>query len=227
MTIMSCQCAYVWCEWVNIALRRSLHNHDNIATEGSPVLIEWLQGFQCMHSTIDSTAHFEQFGALCMHNPDDKHSTRPRFAPKTSEFRVTTGANDPSGRPSVVPTGLLCEAKMKYLLTCNIKLEYNIIEVLVYFWLFQTSAVSQRACIQLWKNMNLRAPPYSWEKIKRLTNSAHYRECQVWRGLKLVRTNTGGGRRGRAGGGGWTQIVAGLGGPCGHAVEALMAHGHF
>ena len=48
---------------VNIALRRFLQNHGNIATEGSPkpglcsTHIEWPQGLFIVHSTIDSTAH--------------------------------------------------------------------------------------------------------------------------------------------------------------------------
>ena len=40
---------------------------------------------------------FEQFVALYMHNPDDKHPTRPGFEPSTSEFWATTGPNEPSG----------------------------------------------------------------------------------------------------------------------------------
>ena len=31
-----------------------------------------------------------------MHNPDDKHPTRPGFEPSTSEFQATIGANEPS-----------------------------------------------------------------------------------------------------------------------------------
>ena len=52
---------FEWSEW--IALRRFLLNHGNIATEKSPTsglcptLIEWVQGFFTVHSTIDSTAH--------------------------------------------------------------------------------------------------------------------------------------------------------------------------
>ena len=48
---------------VNIASRRFLHNHGDFATEGSPksglcpTLIEGLQRFFIVHSTIDSTAH--------------------------------------------------------------------------------------------------------------------------------------------------------------------------
>ena len=38
----------------------------------------------------------EQFGALCMHNLDDKYSIRSGFEPSTSEFRASTGTNEPS-----------------------------------------------------------------------------------------------------------------------------------
>ena len=40
---------------------------------------------------------FEQFGALYMHNSDDKHPTQPGFETSISEFRATTGPNEPSG----------------------------------------------------------------------------------------------------------------------------------
>ena len=33
-----------------------------------------------------------------MHNLDDKHPTRSGFEPSTSEFRATTGPNEPSLR---------------------------------------------------------------------------------------------------------------------------------
>ena len=55
---------------MNIALRRFLHNHGNIATEGSPksglysTLIEWLQGFFTVHSTIDNTVHSRPLNGL-------------------------------------------------------------------------------------------------------------------------------------------------------------------
>ena len=57
-------------EYVNIALRRFLHNHGNIATEGSlkpglcTTLIEWIQEFLIVHSTIDSTAHSRPLNSL-------------------------------------------------------------------------------------------------------------------------------------------------------------------
>ena len=58
------------CEWVNIVLRRFLHNHGDIAIEGSPklvlcpTLIEWLQGLFIVHSTIDKIAHSRHFNSL-------------------------------------------------------------------------------------------------------------------------------------------------------------------
>ena len=44
------------------------------------------------HSTLQA---FEQFGALYMHNLDDRYPTRPIFEPSTSEFRATTRSNEP------------------------------------------------------------------------------------------------------------------------------------
>ena len=35
-----------------------------------------------------------------MDNPDDKHPTRTGFEPITSEFRATTGSNEPPRRTS-------------------------------------------------------------------------------------------------------------------------------
>ena len=85
--------------WMNIASRRFLHN---IATEENPksglcpTLLEWLQWFFIVHSTIDSTTHLEQFGALYMHILDEKHPTRPGFEPSTPGFRAATGLIEPS-----------------------------------------------------------------------------------------------------------------------------------
>ena len=48
--------------------------------------------------TIDSTTHaFVEFGALYMHNPNDKHVTRQGCEPGTCEFRATAGSNELSG----------------------------------------------------------------------------------------------------------------------------------
>ena len=48
------------------------------------LLIEWLQGFFILHSTIDSTAHSRPL-----------YSLEHRCKPSTSAFRATTGPNEP------------------------------------------------------------------------------------------------------------------------------------
>ena len=71
---------------VNIVLRRFLHNHGNIATEGSPkselfsTLIEWLQRFFIVHSTIDNTAHSRPLNSLehCIRTTSMAHITLGR-----------------------------------------------------------------------------------------------------------------------------------------------------
>ena len=40
--------------------------------------------YSLVYSIVDSTANFEQFGALYMHNLDDKYPTRPGFESNTS-----------------------------------------------------------------------------------------------------------------------------------------------
>ena len=40
--------------------------------------------YSLVYSNVDSTANFEQFGALYMHNLDDKYPTRPGFKSNTS-----------------------------------------------------------------------------------------------------------------------------------------------
>ena len=40
---------------------------------------------------------FEQFGALYMHNHDDKYQARPGFEPGTSRVQATFDTNEPSG----------------------------------------------------------------------------------------------------------------------------------
>ena len=62
-------------------------------------LIELLQMFFIVHSTIDSTAHMPLNSlehCICT-TPDDKYSNWPGFDPSSSEFRVTTGLSEPSG----------------------------------------------------------------------------------------------------------------------------------
>ena len=45
---------------------------------------------------------FEQFGALYTHSLDGTHHTRPGFEASTSEFRATTGPNEPSGPVNII-----------------------------------------------------------------------------------------------------------------------------
>ena len=40
---------------------------------------------------------FEQFGALYMHNQDDKYPARPGFEPGTSRLQAPVDTNEPSG----------------------------------------------------------------------------------------------------------------------------------
>ena len=92
---------------VHVALRRFLHNRGNIATGGNPksglyalLLSNDPNSFYSAqyHRQLHYTLHaFEQFGTLYMQNLDDKHPTPPGFDPSTSEFRATTGSNEPSG----------------------------------------------------------------------------------------------------------------------------------
>ena len=66
------------------------------------------------HCTLHA---FEQFGALYMHNRNDKHPTQPGFEPSrpTSEFRTTIKSNEPdrigpafTGWSSVISTWYVC-----------------------------------------------------------------------------------------------------------------------
>ena len=45
---------------------------------------EWLQGLFIVHSIIGNAA-FKQFGALYMHNHDDKYPSRQEFEPGTPQ----------------------------------------------------------------------------------------------------------------------------------------------
>ena len=71
---------------------RFLHNHGNIATKGSLSRDYALLLFRMISRVLYSaqyhrqhcTLHaFEQFGALYMHNHDDKYLSQPRFEPGT------------------------------------------------------------------------------------------------------------------------------------------------
>ena len=59
---------------------------------------EWLQWFFIVyyeqHCTLQA---FEQFGALYMHNHDDKYPARPRLEPGASRLEAPVDTNEPSG----------------------------------------------------------------------------------------------------------------------------------
>ena len=50
--------------------------------------------YRRQHCTFHS---FEQFGALYMHNHDDKYQARPGFEPGTSRLQAPIDTNEPSG----------------------------------------------------------------------------------------------------------------------------------
>ena len=89
---------------INIVLRRFLHNHGNIATEGSPKSRDYAlllfrmtsrvlysAQYQRQHRTLHA---FEQFGALYMHNHDDKYPSRPGFEPGTPRLQAPVDTNE-------------------------------------------------------------------------------------------------------------------------------------
>ena len=105
---------------MNIALRRFLHNHGNIATEGSPkpglcptlISNDFKFFYSAQYHRQHRTLHaFEQLGALCMLctmtniRPvyavyavyDDKYPSRPRFEPGTPRLQAPVDTNEPSG----------------------------------------------------------------------------------------------------------------------------------
>ena len=91
---------------MSIALRRFLHNHGNIATEGSPktrlcptVISNDFKGFYSAqyHWQHCKLHAFEQFGALYMHRHDDKYSSRLEFETGTPRLQAPVDTNEPSG----------------------------------------------------------------------------------------------------------------------------------
>ena len=74
---------------MNIALRRFLNNHGNIATEGSPksalrpTLIELIRGLFVVYSTVDSTVHSRP---LIYAQPGWKMGGGPRVVVSTAKF---------------------------------------------------------------------------------------------------------------------------------------------
>ena len=92
---------------MNIALLRFLHNHGNIATEGSPKSSRVLYSAQYhrQHCTLHA---FEQFGALSMHNHDDKYPSRPGFEPGTPRLQAPVDTDEASGPANTKPKEWLC-----------------------------------------------------------------------------------------------------------------------
>ena len=96
---------------MNIALHRFLHNHGDIATEGSPKPGLCARGpllFRMTSRVFYSAQHhsqhcrptlhaFEQFGALSMHNYDDKYPFGPGLEPGTPRLQDPVDTNEPSG----------------------------------------------------------------------------------------------------------------------------------
>ena len=80
-------------EWVNVVLRRFLHNNGNIATKWRPksdlCLTEWLQKLFKVNKNIDSTAH------------SSLNSLEFKPSRSTYEFRATTGPNDEPSEPAL------------------------------------------------------------------------------------------------------------------------------
>ena len=90
---------------MNIVIRRFLYKHGNIATEGSPrpghVLLLFRMTSRVLYSAQyhgqQCTLHaFEQFGALYMHNHDDKYPNRPGFEPGTSRLQAPVDTSEPA-----------------------------------------------------------------------------------------------------------------------------------
>ena len=54
--------------------------------------------YHSQHYTLQS---FEQFGALYMHNHDEKYPSRPGFEPGTSMLQAPVDTNEPSG-PAII-----------------------------------------------------------------------------------------------------------------------------
>ena len=74
------------------------------------LIILYCAQYHKQHCTLQA---FEQFGALCVHNHDDKYPARPGFEPGTSRLQAPVATNEPSGpaslfrklKPSIVRAG--------------------------------------------------------------------------------------------------------------------------
>ena len=97
---------------MNIALRRFLHKHGNIATEEARTRDYALLFFRMTPRVLYGAQYhrqhctpqaFEQFGALYMHNHDDKYPARHWFEPGTSRLQAPVDTIEPSG-PAKIET---------------------------------------------------------------------------------------------------------------------------
>ena len=89
---------------MNIASRHFLHNHLNIATEGGQnyALLLFRMTSRALNDAQYHMQHFtlhafELFGALYVHNHDDKYLSRPGFEPVTSRLQAPVDTNEPLG----------------------------------------------------------------------------------------------------------------------------------
>ena len=91
---------------MNIALLRFLHNHgisrQNEARSRDYALLFFRMSLRVLYIAQYHRQHrtlhaFEQFGALYMHNHDDKYPSRPGFEPGTPRLQAPVDTNEPSG----------------------------------------------------------------------------------------------------------------------------------
>ena len=61
------------------------------------------------HCTLRS---FEQFGALYMHDHDDKYPSRPGFEPGTSRSQAEVDTNEPSGPAKIIINVLVSSIRL-------------------------------------------------------------------------------------------------------------------
>ena len=96
-----------WCEWVNVDLRRFLHNHSTIAKKEArcqdcAILLFRMTSrvlYSAQNHRQNLTLHaFEQFGALYMHNNDIKYPSRSGFEPGTSRPQAQSTRMSHRGR---------------------------------------------------------------------------------------------------------------------------------
>ena len=113
--------------YMNIVLRRFLHNHQIMAISRQKearsrdyAVLLFRKTPRVLYSaqyhrepcTLNS---FEQFGALYMHNHDDKYPSRPGFEPCTPRSQAPIDTNEPSGpAPSVCRPTFIFHSLISY-----------------------------------------------------------------------------------------------------------------